>query len=215
MVIFIVQIIAAAAIGYLLGSLNTSIIVGRFYGTDIRKHGSGNAGMTNTLRTLGKAAAVMVIIGDILKGVISFLIGNLLIGTVPDSITLNIAGIGGMAGGIAAIAGHNWPVYFGFKGGKGILTSFSVVMMMDWKLGLILLGIFLVIVALTRYVSLGSIIASVAFPVAAFIKGNSPVFVIFSAVLAALAIARHSANIKRLLNGTEAKLGSKKKSKTV
>lgn len=209
--LFVIKLVAVVVIGYLLGSLNTSLIVGKFYGTDVRKHGSGNAGMTNTLRTLGKAAAVMVIAGDILKGVISYLLGNIIISSIPASITLNLAGIGGMAAGIAAIAGHNWPVYFGFKGGKGILTSFAVVLMMDWKLGLILLGIFAVIVAITRYVSLGSIIASVAFPIGAAIKGNGTIFIIFSAVLAVLAVARHKANIGRLLNGSEAKLGQKKK----
>ncbi|OPX44246.1 glycerol-3-phosphate acyltransferase [Ruminiclostridium hungatei] len=209
--ILIIRLIAVAVIGYLLGSLNTSIIVGKLYGTDIRKHGSGNAGMTNTLRTLGKAAALMVIAGDILKGVVSYLIGQLVVSTIPETVTLDLAGIGGMAAGMAAIAGHNWPVYFGFRGGKGILTSFAVVMMMDWKLGLILLGIFAVIVAVTRYVSLGSIIASAAFPVGAAIKGNGPVFIVFSAVLAILAVARHSGNIKRLLSGSEAKLGQKKK----
>ncbi len=209
MSIFIIKLIAVIIIGYLLGSLNTSIIVGRFYGTDIRKHGSGNAGMTNTLRTLGKAAAVMVIIGDILKGVLSFIIGQILISTIPEAISMDLSGIGGMAAGISAIAGHNWPVYFNFKGGKGILTSFSVVMMMDWMLGLILLAIFAVIVISTKYVSLGSIIASAAFPIAAFIKGNGPIFVMFSAILAVLAVARHSANIKRLLRGTEPKLGQK------
>ncbi|EMS69791.1 acyl-phosphate glycerol 3-phosphate acyltransferase [Ruminiclostridium cellobioparum subsp. termitidis CT1112] len=209
--LFVIKLVAVVVIGYLLGSLNTSLIVGKFYGTDVRKHGSGNAGMTNTLRTLGKAAAVMVIAGDILKGVISYLLGNIIISSIPASITLDLAGIGGMAAGIAAIAGHNWPVYFGFKGGKGILTSFAVVLMMDWKLGLILLGIFAVIVAITRYVSLGSIIASVAFPIGAAIKGNGTIFIIFSAVLAVLAVARHKANIGRLLNGSEAKLGQKKK----
>jgi len=208
---FIVKIILVLVVGYLLGSLNTSIIVGKFYGTDIRKHGSGNAGMTNTLRTLGKAAAVLVIIGDILKGVLSYLIGNLIANTVPASVSLDFVGIGGMLGGIAAIAGHNWPVYFGFKGGKGILTSFSVVMMMDWQLGLMLLGLFIVIVAITRYVSLGSILACVAFPIAAYIKGNGIVFTLFAAILALLAISRHNANIKRLLNGTEAKIGAKVK----
>lgn len=209
--LFVIKLVAVVVIGYLLGSLNTSLIVGKFYGTDVRKHGSGNAGMTNTLRTLGKAAAVMVIAGDILKGVISYLLGNIIISSIPESITLDLAGIGGMAAGIAAIAGHNWPVYFGFKGGKGILTSFAVVLMMDWKLGLILLGIFAVIVAITRYVSLGSIIASVAFPIGAAIKGNSTIFIAFSAVLAVLAVARHKANIGRLLSGSEAKLGQKKK----
>ncbi len=209
--LFVIKLVAVVVIGYLLGSLNTSLIVGKFYGTDVRKHGSGNAGMTNTLRTLGKVAAVMVIAGDILKGVISYLLGNIIIGSIPESITLDLAGIGGMAAGIAAIAGHNWPVYFGFKGGKGILTSFAVVLMMDWKLGLILLGIFAVIVAITRYVSLGSIIASVAFPIGAAIKGNNTIFIAFSAVLAVLAVARHKANIGRLLSGSEAKLGQKKK----
>lgn len=209
--LFLVKILLVMIIGYLLGSLNTSIIVGRIYGTDIRKHGSENAGMTNTLRTLGKTAAVLVIFGDILKGVLSYIIGNMIITSIPDSITLNISGIGGMVGGIAAIAGHNWPVYFGFKGGKGILTSFSVVMMMDWKLGLILLGVFVIIVAITRYVSLGSILACLAFPIGAAIKGNSPVFITFAALLSILAIARHNGNIKRLVNGTESKIGEKKK----
>jgi len=209
---FIVKIILVLIIGYLLGSLNTSIIVSKFYGTDIRKHGSGNAGMTNTFRTLGKTAAVLVIVGDILKGVISYLVGNIIINTLTSNVSLSFVGIGGMLGGIATIVGHNWPIFFGFKGGKGVLTSFSVVMMMDWKLGLILLGLFIVIVALTRYVSLGSILVCIVFPVGAYIKGNGIVFTIFATILAILAITRHSANINRLLHGTETKIGSKKKS---
>ena len=213
---YFLKIIFVIIAGYLLGSLNTSIIVGKCYGIDIRKQGSGNAGMTNTLRTLGKAAAVFVILGDILKGVLSYLIGNVVVdsaivgGILPNPLT-SVVGLGGMVGGIAAIIGHNWPIYFGFKGGKGILTSFSVVMMMDWKLGITLLGLFIITVAITRYVSLGSIIACVAFPITAFIKGNGPIFVIFASLLAILAIYRHKANIKRLISGTETKLGAKKK----
>ncbi len=212
----IVRAILVLFIGYLLGSLNTSIIVGRCYGIDIRKHGSGNAGMTNTLRTLGKIAAALVILGDILKGVIAYIIGNVILdatamGGVIESQLSTVVGIGGMIGGVAAIVGHNWPIYFGFKGGKGILTSFSVVMMMDWQLGLMLLALFLVIVIITRYVSLSSITACAVFPIAAYIKGNGIVFSIFAAFLALLAICRHSANIKRLLNGTESKIGAKKK----
>ena len=213
--LFIVKVILVLVIGYLLGSINTSIIVGKCYGIDIRNHGSGNAGMTNTLRTLGKIAAVLVILGDILKGVLAYLIGNLIVDSMAiESIfgsQLPIIGVGGMAGGIAAIAGHNWPLYFGFKGGKGILTSFSVVMMMDWKLGLMLLGVFLVIVLITRYVSLSSITACVVFPIAAFVKGNGIVFTVFATILALLAISRHRANIIRLINGTESKIGAKKK----
>lgn len=205
MAILVLKLALVCIAGYLLGSANTSLIVGKFYGVDVRKHGSGNAGTTNTLRTLGKLAALFVIIGDLLKGVLSYLIGYFLIG--------NIAGIGflgGMAGGIFAIMGHNWPVYFGFKGGKGILTSFSVVMMMDWKIGLMLFGVFLVIVAITRYVSLGSMVASALFPVAGAVFGKSMVFVIFALVIAILAVCRHRSNIKRLVGGTETKLGAKK-----
>lgn len=209
--LFIVKIVLVLIIGYLLGSVNTSIIVGKCYGTDIREHGSGNAGMTNTLRTLGKTAAILVIIGDVLKGVVSYIIGNCVLNTLPTTISFDIAGIGGMVAGISAIAGHNWPIYFGFKGGKGILTSISVILMMDWKLGLILLGIFVVVVAITRYVSLGSIIACIAFPIGAFFKGNGLVFTIFSAILAIIAIARHNKNIERLIKGTESKIGAKKR----
>jgi glycerol-3-phosphate acyltransferase PlsY len=214
--IFILKIVLVLVIGYLLGSINTSIIVGKLYGVDIRKQGSGNAGMTNTLRTLGKAAAVLVIIGDVLKGVFAFVIGsvlvdhNIVIASITPQGALNLAGIGGMVGGISAIAGHNWPIYFGFKGGKGILTSFTVVLMMDWKLGLMLFALFFIVVAITRYVSLGSILACFAFPIAAYVKGNGITFTVFAALLAVLAITRHRANIKRLLSGTEAKLGSKK-----
>ena len=214
--LFIVRSILVLIIGYLLGSLNTSIIVGRCYGVDIRKHGSGNAGMTNTLRTLGKVAAALVILGDILKGVLSYIFGNVILDSaamqgVFGSQLSTVVGIGGMVGGIAAIIGHNWPLYFGFKGGKGILTSFSVVMMMDWQLGLMLLGLFLVIVIITRYVSVSSITACAVFPIAAYIKGNGFVFSIFAAILALLAICRHNANIRRLINGTESKIGAKKK----
>jgi len=192
-------ILASGVVGYLLGSINTSILVGKFYEVDVRKHGSGNAGMTNVLRTLGKGAALLVLIGDVLKGVISCLIGLYLAGD-----------IGVMAGGTAAVLGHNWPVYFGFKGGKGALTSITVVFMMDWRIGLIIVGIFIILVALTRYVSLGSIIGAVMFPILAILFNRSTEFVVFALVLGLLAIARHHSNIKRLMNGTESKFGMKK-----
>lgn len=197
----VVKLVLAGMIGYLLGSVNTSLVIGKIYGIDVRKHGSGNAGATNTLRTLGKPAAAMVGVGDVLKGVISCLIGSWIAGD-----------IGLMLGGIGSIAGHNWPLYFGFKGGKGIFTSFAVVLMMDWKAGLILLGIFIVIVAVTRYVSLGSIVAAALFPVSGLVFKKGTEFTAFAVLLAALAIYRHHANIGRLIKGTEAKIGSKKNS---
>jgi glycerol-3-phosphate acyltransferase PlsY len=117
-----------------------------------------------------------------------------------------------MVGGVAAILGHNWPVYFSFKGGKGALTSFTVVMMMDWRIGLILLGVFIIIVAVTRYVSLGSIISAALFPVLSSIPvfQKTTVFIVLALLLGLLVIVRHHANISRLVKGTEAKLGAKK-----
>jgi len=192
------RIVIAAAIGYLLGSANTSIIVGRFYGIDVRDHGSGNAGATNTLRTLGKSAAALVGVGDVLKGIIACLVGSFIAGD-----------IGLMVGGFASVLGHNWPIYFKFKGGKGIFTSFAVVLMMDYKIGLILLGIFAVVVLLTRFVSLSSVTASVFFPVLAVIFNKNINFIIIAILTAALAVFRHRSNLKRLIEGTESKIGSK------
>lgn len=217
MVLFYAKFIITLIIGYLLGSANTSLIVGKFYGIDIRKHGSGNAGMTNTLRTLGKLPALYVILGDILKGIISCIIGYYILRDTPPELSgsiLNVWNIGVMAGGIGAILGHNWPVYFGFKGGKGILTTFAVVMFSEPIIGLCLLGVFVVIVAITRYVSLGSILASALFPIVVGVFNKGAAFVIFAAIVAILAISRHYQNILRLISGTESKLGSGKK-KTV
>ena len=111
-------------IGYLLGSMNSSLIVGRFYGVDIRKHGSGNAGTTNALRTLGKKAALLVLAGDALKGILAYIAGFL----IYDG------QLGGMLAGTSAILGHIWPVFFGFKGGKGVLTSLAVLFLIDWPI---------------------------------------------------------------------------------
>ncbi|MCX7842701.1 MAG: glycerol-3-phosphate 1-O-acyltransferase PlsY [Clostridia bacterium] len=196
----ILRIILAAFAGYLLGSANASLIVGKFYGVDVRKHGSGNAGATNTLRTLGKKAAILVGLGDVLKGVAACILGLIIAGD---------AGL--MAGGAGAVLGHNWPVFFGFKGGKGIFTTFAVILMMDWRIGLILLGLFIIIVAITRYISLGSVICAVLFPVVGVLLGKNAEFIIFAALLGLLAVERHKTNISRLLNGTESKFSLSKK----
>lgn len=197
-----------AVIGYAIGSVNSSILVGKFYGTDVRTQGSKNAGLTNTLRVLGKKAALMVLVGDILKGVIAVLIGLLLMKWADESALGDLYGV--MAGTFAVI-GHNWPVYFGFKGGKGILTTATVIFMLDWRIGLIVLALFIIVVAIFRMVSLGSIIASAAVPVVALALGHTVAFILFMLFLAALAIYRHKANIGRLVNGTENKLSFKKK----
>ena len=209
---FILKIILALAAGYLLGSLNTSVIVGKIYGKDIREHGSKGAGLTNALRVLGKPAAAIVLAGDVLKGVAACLFGLALdAGFYTGDATICL-----LAAGAAAVIGHNWPLYFGFKVGKGVLTAVAVLFMADWLMALICLSFFAVIVALTRYVSLGSICAALLFAVIAFIPlfGGGAFLGVFACVIAALIIFRHRANIKRLLSGTENKLIFKKGGQT-
>jgi glycerol-3-phosphate acyltransferase PlsY len=195
--------------GYLLGSLNSSLIVGKFYNTDIRKHGSGNAGTTNTLRVLGKRAALFVLIGDIFKGILAYLAGFYITG-VLSGFEVTGPAIAAMAAGTAAIVGHVWPLYFGFKGGKGVLTSFAVLLMIDWQIALVLLVLFIIIVLLTRYVSLGSVVCALLFPIFSLVMGRNMAVVIFSAAIALLIIVMHRTNIKRLIEGNESKLGVKK-----
>lgn len=200
------KILAALASGYLLGSLNTAVIVGKIYGKDIRNHGSKSAGLTNALRVLGKSAALLVLAGDILKGIVACLIGLRLgvfvqSGQAVDCVSLLAAGAG-------AIMGHNWPLYFGFKGGKGALTAVTVLFMLDWVMALICLGVFVTIVAATRFVSLGTMCAAVVFVVLSFVPtfGHAIYFHIFACLMAAIIIYKHKDNIKRLLAGTENKL---------
>ncbi|NMA66017.1 MAG: glycerol-3-phosphate 1-O-acyltransferase PlsY [Clostridiaceae bacterium] len=201
------KVIISAVIGYLLGSINTSIIVGKiFFRTDVRKHGSGNAGATNTLRTLGKGAAIAVVIGDFLKGALACIIGRIVAGEMMPEVYA-----GEYLGGMLAVIGHNWPVYFGFRGGKGVMTSFAIVMMFSPLAGLICLAVFIIIVALTRYVSLGSIMAAAIFPLVVFLLGEPLLMTVVSIFLALLIIVRHSSNIKRLIEGNEKKLSFNKR----
>jgi acyl phosphate:glycerol-3-phosphate acyltransferase len=201
-------IVLTGIIGYLLGSVNSSLVVGKFYGVDVRNHGSGNAGATNTLRTLGKKAAIIATLGDMVKGFIACIIGLLIAkktGMISEEMGIMIAGI-------AAIIGHNWPIFFKFKGGKGVLTSLAVVLMMDPIIALIALGTFIIVAAITRFVSLGSIVATLLFTIlAATMFGKSSEFIIFSSILTFLIIFRHRTNIVRIIKGTESKLGAKKK----
>jgi glycerol-3-phosphate acyltransferase PlsY len=207
LMIDILKTFAALSLGYFLGSLNKSVIVGKIYGKDISGHGSKSAGLTNTLRVLGKPAAVFVLAGDILKGIIACLIGMRLGvyvysgGGAKDCASLLAAGAG-------AVVGHNWPVYFGFKGGKGVLTAVTVMFMFDWVMALISLGVFVMIVALTRYVSLGAISATMFFVAISFIPvfGNTLYFQIFACLIALMLIFKHKENIQRLLSGKENKL---------
>lgn len=202
-------VLLCGALAYLLGSVNTSIIVSACLGTDVRKSGSGNAGATNTLRTLGKGPALIVVLGDAAKGILAILLSRLLVRLIP------VAGdtrLPEYAAALFVILGHNFPIYFGFKGGKGILTSLFVVLMLDWRIGLIVLVVSVIIIASTRFVSLGSCVGSVVFPLCVLLfHWGEWYFIALSVVMAVLAIWMHRKNIGRLINGTESKLSFHKK----
>lgn len=208
--------IIVAVIAYLIGSINFSIILSKkMAGFDIREKGSGNAGTTNMLRSVGKKAAVITLICDILKGVVSILIAVLagkIIKNLDNALLVQLAGI-------FVIIGHTFPVFFKFKGGKGIATALGVLLMINWQIGLICLIFALVLMALTKMVSVGSIAAAILFPIlVAFIDQNYIVptsnsnwsYLIFSIIVALLVIFNHRENVQRILNGTENRLSFKK-----
>ena len=202
-----------AIIAYLIGSVNFSVIFSKkFAGFDVREKGSGNAGSTNMLRSVGKGAAALTLLCDILKGVVAILIaigiGNI-VKSADKGLLVQIAGI-------AVVIGHTFPIFFGFKGGKGVATSLGILLMTNWQIGLICLVFALVLMALTQMVSLGSCAAAVLFPVLTlFIKEHYIVaeggnYFIYSVILAIIVLYNHRSNIKRMLTGTENKLSFKK-----
>ena len=197
-----------AVISYFIGSISTAILVGKILGgDDIRSHGSGNAGATNALRTYGKAAAAYVTIGDCLKTSICCVIGIIAAHITPlgaENVKLGI-----YAAGVGAVIGHNIPIYFGFKGGKGILVSITAFIFANPLVGLTILAICLVVIVLTKYVSLGSILGAVLFIVYALIfRRSDSAYMIFAFTLSLIALFKHRANISRLIHGTERKIGS-------
>ena len=207
-----VTYIVIAIVAYLIGSINFSVILSKkMAGVDVREKGSGNAGTTNMLRSVGKKAAVITLICDILKGVVSIgiaiIVGNI-IKDLDKALLVQIAGI-------LVVVGHTFPIFFGFKGGKGVATSLGVILMTNWKIGLICLIFALVLMALTKMVSVGSIAAAILFPVLTifltdtFIVTEGSNYFIYSILLAILVAFNHRENIKRILNGTENKISFK------
>lgn len=195
--------IAAVAASYLLGSISFSILVAKWLKKiDIRQHGSGNAGATNTLRVLGKGPALAVFALDIAKGILAVWIG---LWTGADA-----AAWLPISCGLAAIVGHNWPIYFRFKGGKGIATTIGVMATLALVPAGIAGAIAIGAIALTRYVSVGSLLFAVLLPVAMGIFGHELYEVGGALAVALLAILRHRSNIVKLVNGTENKLGQRK-----
>lgn len=205
--------IIAIAIGYIFGCCQSGYFVGKLSGLDIRNYGSGNAGATNVLRVLGKRKSLCTFLGDALKGfipvlVVKFLVGPALFGTGADGIASSQ--LLQLMVGFGAVMGHDYPFFLGFKGGKGISTTGAVMMAFDWRMGVLSIIIFLVTVIPTRYVSLGSCLLSAALVIemAVFYPGRIDLL-IMAVLFAYFAIYRHRANIKRLMNGTESKIGQK------
>ena len=208
-----------AAVAYLLGSISFAIIVTkRFSGKDIRDFGSGNAGATNVLRSQGKWPAAITAVGDLSKSLLSILIGRalfiqLLSADAPHAAYFGT--VGAFTAGVFCIVGHLYPLYFGFRGGKGVITAFGMYLMLDWRVALVILGVFLITFGISRMVSLGSILGAITAPVVmavfhAVVDHEPAIIVIFcTAVAVAVAVVltiKHRTNIVRILNGTESKI---------
>lgn len=217
-------LIISAVVSYLLGSLNFGIIISKSLNKDdVRSHGSGNAGSTNMLRNYGKKYAVMTIIGDMLKVAVAIIISFIIVRKMGN---ISLAENGGAYileidarmftksfSGLFCVLGHIFPCFFGFKGGKGVATAGGMVFMIDWRIALILLAIFAIIVLITKYVSLGSIAMAVFYPVFIFIFYKSLPLALLSLIFTLIVLLAHRENIKKLINHTESKIGSKKENK--
>lgn len=202
-------------IGYFLGTFQTGYLYGKSKGVDIRQHGSGNSGTTNTLRTLGWKAGAVTFAGDFLKAILAVILARLLYaGTFPDGVKVLE-----MYAGFGAVLGHNFPFYLKFKGGKGIACTAGVILVVCPQAVPVCLGLFIVLVAVTRYVSLGSICMLIAFVIQVVLFNHMGIlhigadwvmeFDLLAICFAAMGIWRHRANIVRLLHGTENKFGQK------
>ena len=207
----ILSIVITAVVAYLLGNLNGAVVISRIVAhEDVRTKGSGNAGLTNFTRNYGAASSIFVIAIDVGKAVAACLLGGMLLedyGHYMDGVAL---------GGLFVILGHDFPALLGFKGGKGILSGVTVALMLDWRIGLFVFGIFLLAYALTKYVSLGSVLSSGAFgPIYAIVHWGEGIFpIVVGFCLSALLVWMHRGNIVRLIKGEERKtnlLGKGKK----
>lgn len=201
-------------IGYFIGNIETGYIFGKLNKMDIRNYGSGNAGATNTLRVLGPKAGLIVFLGDFCKSLIPCLVVRFIF---RDNVSLSYVYM--LYIGLGVVLGHNFPFYLGFKGGKGVASTAGIIMALDIRIAAVCLAIFIVIVAVTRYVSLASIVVMIIFigmshmlvkTSYGFTDGTSPMeFRLLVVVIGFLSIFMHRANIKRLLSGTENRIGKK------
>lgn len=202
--IYTVSIISIAIIAYLLGSLNFAIIISKKqYSQDIRSYGSNNAGMTNMMRTYGTRAAGLTLLGDALKAVVSALVGYAILGQ-----------LGAYIAGCACILGHIFPIYYKFKGGKGVVTTAITVLMCNPFVFLIMFALYVGMVLLSKYISFASVMAMIIYPAVLYkidvwLNGTCP-YILFALFISLIVIFKHIDNIKRLLAGTESKFSFKK-----
>ena len=204
--------VLVAVVAYLMGCFNGAVIVSKYIlQNDVRKHGSGNAGLTNFHRVFGGPLTAVVILCDVLKAVLAVLLGawaakHLL---MDESIVIVL---GKYWAALFCLLGHMFPCMFHFKGGKGILSGGTIALMVDWRIALVVWGGFIVLVVLTRYVSLGSVWAGASFPFATWFCFPEPIIVVLSFLCGGLVVFMHRANIKRLIQGNENKFSFHKKS---
>lgn len=206
-------LIAIALVAYFLGGINGSIIASKFiFRQDVRDYGSGNPGITNFYRTYGKMGAALVFAVDVIKSIIAILVGGWLMGLRGNSLmsTEELQLIGRLFAGFCLILGHMYPVYYQFRGGKGVLCSGVWALMVDWRVGLVCWLVFIAIVAVTRYVSLGSIVGILCVPVG-MLAFHSWLEFVLALLCALLVVIKHHQNISRLIAGTESKLGASSK----
>ncbi len=200
--VLITGYLLCGVISYLLGSLNFGMIISKYkFKDDIRVHGSGSAGMTNMLRTYGKSAAAFTLLGDALKSMISVL----LVGRMLGGFT------GAYIAGLGCVVGHAFPVFFGFKGGKGVAVTAAMVLCLNPLVFVLLFILFIVIVLTTKYISLGSVIGMMVYPLILYRMTGGGIHVIIALIIAGFIIFLHRGNIKRLWSGTENKFSLKNK----
>jgi len=227
-------LVISAIVCYLLGSINTSIIISHILGSDIRKEGSGNAGATNMLRSHGVKMGVVTLALDVIKGALAVLFCLLMahimrpFAGIPNHMPIDRDALSfrntqafwiysyQYIGAICAVLGHDFPMFFGFRGGKGVATSLGVILVLDVRIALIALAVSVIIMAITRYVSLGSVLAPIIYTILVCIYSGfmsslpfNYMWLVFSLVMCLLIIVKHRKNIERLLNHTESKLGMK------
>ncbi len=202
----LLAIVGVGVVCYAFGCFNGAVMVSRgILKDDIRKHGSGNGGLTNFCRIHGGILSVLVIFIDVMKAVLSVLFAAYIFRAFAPDLLYAAK----YWGGLCCILGHMFPISFQFKGGKGVMSSGAISLMIDWRLALLIWGCFLICVVATKYISLGSCVGALAFPVGSILIFHDPIITCLSIIMAALVIFKHRGNIMRLIKGTESKFALK------